>query len=118
MARAGLVYRLLVPASPIATSGMLSLAFKIAFSVFAAKGVNLKLPFPPSRNARAQTGIQLLAWLPAWAGLTDLRAGRAVELLRDWRIAETPIQAVRLARHQTPRRVRTLLAGLTEAASQ
>ena len=59
-----------------------------------------------------------LAWLPAWAGLADLRDGRAVELLRDLRIAETAIQAVRLARHQTPRRVRTLLDGLTEAAQQ
>ena len=59
-----------------------------------------------------------LAWLPAWAGLADLRDGRAVELLRDLRIAEVAIQAVRLARHQTPRRVRTLLDGLTEAAQQ
>ena len=59
-----------------------------------------------------------LAWLPAWAGLADLREGRAVELLRDWRIAEIPIQAVRLARHQTPRRIRTLLDGLIEAARQ
>ena len=59
-----------------------------------------------------------LAWLPAWAGLADLRDGRAVELLRDLRIAEVAIQAVRLARHQTPRRVRTLLDGLTEAARQ
>ena len=59
-----------------------------------------------------------LAWLPAWAGLADLRAGRIVELLRDLRVAETPIQAVRLARHQTPRRVRTLLEALTEAARQ
>ena len=57
-----------------------------------------------------------VAWLPAWAGLADLRCGRAVELLRDRRVAEVSTQAVRLARHQTPRRVRTLLDGLTEAA--
>lgn len=59
-----------------------------------------------------------LAWLPAWAGLADLREGRAVELLRDRRVAEVAIQAVRLARHQTPRRVRTLLVGLADAAQQ
>lgn len=50
-----------------------------------------------------------LAWLPAWVGLADLRAGRAVELLRGWRVPETPIQAVRLDRRHTPRRLRTLL---------
>ncbi len=59
-----------------------------------------------------------LAWLPAWAGLADLRDGRAVELLRDLRIAEVAIQAVRLARNQTPRRVQTLLDGLTAAAQE
>jgi len=59
-----------------------------------------------------------LAWLPAWAGLTDLREGRAVELLRSARIAEVPIQAVRLDRRQTPKRIRTLLDGLTEVARQ
>ncbi len=57
-----------------------------------------------------------LAWLPAWAGLADLREGRVVELLGDQRIAEVPIQAVRLGRRQTPRRVRALLDGLSEAA--
>ena len=59
-----------------------------------------------------------IAWLPAWAGLADLRDGRVVELLRDQRIVEVPIKAVRLARHHTPHRVRTLLSGLTEAARQ
>ena len=59
-----------------------------------------------------------LAWLPAWVGLTDLRAGRAVELLHDLRVTETPIQAVALTLHQTPRRVRTLLNELTKAADQ
>lgn len=59
-----------------------------------------------------------LAWLPGWAGLADLREGRVVELLADRRIAEMPIQAVRLARRQTPPRVRTLLDGLTEAARE
>lgn len=59
-----------------------------------------------------------LAWLPGWAGLADLREGRVVELLADRRVAEVPIHAVRLARRQTPQRVRTLLDGLAEAAQE
>ena len=58
-----------------------------------------------------------IAWLPAWVGLADLREGRAVELLAGWRIAQTPIKAVRLERRQTPRRVRTFLDGLVKAAA-
>ena len=58
-----------------------------------------------------------IAWLPAWVGLADLRDGRAVELLAGWRVAETPIKAVRLERRQTPRRVRTFLDGLVAAAA-
>lgn len=57
-----------------------------------------------------------LAWLPAWVGVTDLHEGKVVELLRDWRIAETPMYAVRLERRHTPQRVRSLLDGLQEAA--
>jgi len=57
-----------------------------------------------------------LAWLPAWAGLTDLREGRVVELLGGHRIVETPIHAVRLDRRQTPSRVRSLMNGLATAA--
>ena len=59
-----------------------------------------------------------LAWLPAWVGMADMLEGRAVELLQAWRIAETPIQAVRLDRRQTPRRVRTLLDSLALAAKE
>ncbi|WP_315764880.1 LysR family transcriptional regulator [Sphingomonas sp. Y38-1Y] len=62
-----------------------------------------------------RTGLGL-AWVPAWVGLIELRAGRVVELLRDWRVAETPMHAVRLERRQTPRRVRRLLDDLREAA--
>lgn len=57
-----------------------------------------------------------LAWLPAWVGLADLRAGRVVELLPDWRIGETAIQAVRLDGRHTSQRVRALLDGLAGAA--
>ncbi|MBB3692848.1 LysR family transcriptional regulator [Sphingomonas sp. BK580] len=57
-----------------------------------------------------------LAWLPAWVGLAELRAGDVVELLPAWRTRETPIQAVRLERRHTPPRVRSLLDGLSEIA--
>lgn len=57
-----------------------------------------------------------LAWVPAWVGLLELREGRVIELLRDWRIAETAIHAVRLERRHTPRRIRRLLDDLHEAA--
>ncbi|NLS27374.1 HTH-type transcriptional regulator PgrR [Sphingomonas sp. S2M10] len=58
-----------------------------------------------------------LAWLPAWVGLGPLRDGRVVELLRAWRVPETPIHAVRLERRHTPLRVRSVLDGLKAAAT-
>jgi DNA-binding transcriptional LysR family regulator len=64
-----------------------------------------------------RTGLGL-AWLPEWVGLRDLRDGRVVELLRDWRGPETPMHAVRIDRRHTPIRVRRLLDDLREAASE
>ena len=57
-----------------------------------------------------------LAWVPAWVGLLPLREGLVVEVLREWRVAETPIHAVRLERRHTPSRVRSLLDTLRDAA--
>ncbi len=57
-----------------------------------------------------------IGWLPAWCGLDDIRAGRVIELLRDWRVAETPLNAVRLDRNLTPQRTRALLDDLAAAA--
>ena len=59
-----------------------------------------------------------LAWLPAWAGLADLREGRVIELLGDRRNVEVAIQAVRLDRRQTPSRVRALMEGLAAAVRE
>lgn len=59
-----------------------------------------------------------LAWLPAWIGLADIREGRVVEVLSDWRAPETPMHAVRLDRRQTPRRVASVLGELQRAAQQ
>lgn len=57
-----------------------------------------------------------LAWLPAWCGLDDLRAGRVVELLRDWRAPETAMQAALLDRRLVPQRTRGVLDSLADAA--
>lgn len=59
-----------------------------------------------------------LAWVPAWIGLAPLRDGLVVELLRQWRVKETPIHAVRLERRHTPLRIRSLLDGLQVAAKE
>lgn len=59
-----------------------------------------------------------LAWVPAWIGLGPLREAKVVELLREWRVAETPIHAVRLERRHTPARIRSLLDDLQVAAKQ
>lgn len=59
-----------------------------------------------------------LAWVPAWIGLRPLREKKVVELLRDWRVTETPIHAVRLERRHTPQRTRSVLDSLQVAARE
>jgi DNA-binding transcriptional LysR family regulator len=58
-----------------------------------------------------------LGWLPAWCGLKDLEGGRIVELMRDWRVPDTPIHAVQVSRKQMPNRIRSLLQVLSDASS-
>ena len=58
-----------------------------------------------------------VGWAPAWSGLDDLRSGRVVELLREWRVPESPLSAVRLERRLTPRRTQRVLEFLSRAAS-
>lgn len=58
-----------------------------------------------------------IAWLPAWCGLKDLEGGRIVELLRPWRVPNTPIHAVQVSRKQMPTRIRSLLRVLSDSAS-
>lgn len=50
-----------------------------------------------------------VSWLPAWCGSKDIRSGRAVEVLKDWRLPETPVYAVQLDRKQVPQRTRDLI---------
>ncbi|UDL93544.1 LysR family transcriptional regulator [Lichenihabitans sp. PAMC28606] len=57
-----------------------------------------------------------LAWVPSWLGREDLRQGRAIEVLRDWRIPETRLSAVRLDKDLTPKRTQIVLDILAAAA--
>lgn len=50
-----------------------------------------------------------LTWAPNWLGLEDLRAGRVVEVMRDWRVPHFTLSAIRLNRKQTPARTRAVL---------
>ncbi len=56
------------------------------------------------------------AWLPAWCGLDDLRAGRVVELLRNWRGPETAVHTAMLDRRLIPQRTRGVLDSLADKA--
>lgn len=53
---------------------------------------------------------------PLWLAADDLRAGRAVELLRDWRDADVTISFLRRDRRLTPERVDTVIAYLRRRA--
>ena len=50
-----------------------------------------------------------LGWAPAWLGLDDLRTGRVVEVLKDWRLAEVHLSAVRLDKRHTPARTQIVM---------
>jgi DNA-binding transcriptional LysR family regulator len=63
---------------------------------------------------RAGFGI---GWAPAWLGVDDLRNGNVVEVLRDWRIAEAPLSAVRLERRLIPARTQAVLDFLASLPS-
>lgn len=57
-----------------------------------------------------------IASAPLWLAATDLRAGRAVELLRDWRDADVTMNFLRRDRQLTPERVNTVIAYLRKHA--
>ena len=62
---------------------------------------------------RAGLGI---SWAPIWLGLDDIRAGRVVEIMRDQRVEETMLSAVRLGGHPAPPRTQAVLDFLVEAS--
>ncbi|WP_339652074.1 LysR family transcriptional regulator [Halopseudomonas pelagia] len=50
-----------------------------------------------------------VAWAPRWLGLEDLRSGRVVEVMANWRTKESPLFAIRLQRRLTPKRTQLVL---------
>ena len=56
-------------------------------------------------------GVGILS-APLWLAADDLRAGRAVELVRDWRHDDVTISFLRRDRRLTPERVNTVIAYL------
>jgi len=65
--------------------------------------------------ARNSHGI---AWAPAWLALDDLRRGRVVEVLKEWRCGEMPLSMVRRERRLTPKRTKTVIAFLADVANE
>jgi DNA-binding transcriptional LysR family regulator len=57
-----------------------------------------------------------IASAPLWLAADDLRAGRAVELLRDWRHADVTMNFLRRDRRLTPQRIETVMAFLRRRA--
>jgi DNA-binding transcriptional LysR family regulator len=53
---------------------------------------------------------------PLWLAAADLRAGRAVELLREWRDVDVPMYFLRRDRRLTPQRVNSVIAYLRRHA--
>lgn len=54
---------------------------------------------------RSGTGI---GWAPEWLASTELREGRVIEIMKEWRAAPSSIYAVRLQRRHTPKRTQTI----------
>ncbi len=57
-----------------------------------------------------------IVWAPQWLALDDLRRGRVVEVLQDWRGGEMLMSVVRRDRRLTPHRVRVVIDFLCDAA--
>ena len=57
-----------------------------------------------------------IVWAPEWLALADLRRGRVVEVLKEWRSGAMLMSVVRRERRLTPQRIRTVIGFLDEAA--
>ena len=57
-----------------------------------------------------------IVWAPEWLALSDVRRGRLVEVLREWRSGEMQMSIVRRDRRHTPQRIRVVIDFLCEAA--
>ena len=58
-----------------------------------------------------------VGWGPAWLMGDDLREGRLVEVLRDWRVPEEPLWLLRSSHRQAPERTRRAMTFLTSLPS-
>lgn len=58
-----------------------------------------------------------VSWGPAWIIADDLRSGRLVEAMRDWRIPEEPLWLVRTSSQQAPKRTLRTMEFLDSLAS-
>jgi DNA-binding transcriptional LysR family regulator len=50
-----------------------------------------------------------IGWAPSWLGPEDLRAGRVVEVMKEWRGEESALLTVRLDTRHTPKRTRAVM---------
>ena len=58
-----------------------------------------------------------VSWGPAWIIADDLRSGRLVEAMRDWRLPEEPLWLVRTSSRQAPKRTLRTMEFLGSLAS-
>jgi DNA-binding transcriptional LysR family regulator len=59
-----------------------------------------------------------IVWAPEWLAQAELRSGRMVEILREWRTARSPLYALRLQRRHTPLRTAHVMAFIATLASE
>jgi len=57
-----------------------------------------------------------IVWAPEWLALGDVRSGRVVEVLKEWRSSTMLMSVVRRERRLTPQRIRVVIDFLCEAA--
>jgi DNA-binding transcriptional LysR family regulator len=80
------------------------------FAAPRGKGVLRFAPKPKHIVDDAHAAILLvgdgfgIGWGPVWLVAEDVRNGRLVEVLKDWRVAEEPLWMVRTSSRQPPRR--------------
>ncbi len=59
-----------------------------------------------------------IGWAPSWLAAGDLRSGRVVEVLRDWRTLQSSVSIVRLDQTFTPKRIDIVIERLVAAAPE
>ncbi len=82
-----------------------------------SRDVNARIVFDDGSAAYdlACTGYGIV-WAPEWLALGDVRSGRVVEVLKEWRSSEMRMSVVRRERRLTPQRIRVVIDFLCGAA--